>query len=561
MGAVLTLCAIIAFSSPVAAVDSAGPLPVDLILTGGRVITLAEPEPEPAPTALAIAGDRILTVGDEATVLALREPETLVVALSGAVVVPGLHDAHAHLYGLGKALAQVDLVGTRSAREAAERVAARAADLPKTAWLEGRGWDQNDWEVDEFPHRRLLDEVVGDRPVLLRRVDGHAAWASSAALRLAGVTAVTPEPSGGRIVKDPAGEPTGVLIDNAIDLVGAIIPAVDRETMRAMVKAAVDHCLQYGITGVHEAGVSQERIDLYRQMQQQGELHLRLYTMLDDDDTTLAAGFAAGPYVSPDGLLAVRAVKLYADGALGSRGALLLQDYSDDPGNRGLPVTSQERLLDVAKRAGRAGFQVCTHAIGDGANRLVLDIYEKVMADLQLDDARWRIEHAQILDAADITRFAQLGVIASMQPVHCTSDLDWADERLGTDRLAGAYAWQTLLAAGAHVCFGTDFPVEHVDPLAGLYAARTRTHADGTPAGGWYPDQRLDGRQALQLYTVGSAYAAFLEQEVGRIQPGLLADLTVLSGDPTSCPPRELLQMQVVMTVVGGKIRYDGRHR
>jgi predicted amidohydrolase YtcJ len=555
MSAILALCAFLGFSSTTLAEESSPP-PVDLLLHGGRVITLVDPEPTPAATALAISGDCILQVGDDATILALRQPTTRVINLAGAVVVPGFHDAHAHLYGLGKALAQVDLVGTLSAREAALRVAAKADAAPAAAWLTGRGWDQNDWEVAEFPHRRLLDEVVGDRPVYLRRVDGHAAWVSSAALRLARVTRTTADPEGGRIIRDTEGEPTGVLIDNAIDLVSAVIPLEDEETMRELIANAMTHCLRHGITAVQEAGVSGARVELYKQMHAQGELQLRLYAMLDDDEATLADGFAAGPYTTSDGMLTVRAVKLYADGALGSRGARLLADYSDEPGNQGLLVTSREHLLEVALRAGRAGFQVCTHAIGDGANRLVLDLYQELLASLQLDDARWRIEHAQILAPTDIPRFAELGVIASMQPVHCTSDMDWADERLGPDRLAGAYAWRSLLESGAHLCFGTDFPVEHVDPMAGLYAARTRTHADGTPTGGWFPDQCLAGRQALQLYTVGSAYAAFQERELGRLQPGMLADLTVLSGDPVHGPAEELQSLEVLMTVVGGKIRY-----
>ncbi len=559
MCAVMALCAFLGLSASADRSGMIGPPRADLIFHGGRVLTLTDPEPSPPPTAVAIAGDRIVCVGVDAVVLALRRADTVVIPLGGAVVTPGFHDAHAHLYGLGKALEQVDLIGTRSAQEVVARVAALAAALPHGAWVEGRGWDQNDWEVAEFPHKNLLDEAVGDRPVLLRRVDGHAAWTSSAALRLAGITAATPDPPGGRLIRDAAGEPTGVLVDNAYLLVSEHIPAADRQQMRARVKAAMEHCLRYGVTGVQEAGVPVERVQLYREMQRQGELQIRLYAMLDDDEQTLAAGFTEGPYLSPDGMLTVRAVKLYADGALGSRGARLLADYSDEPGNRGLLITPAEHLREVARRAGRAGFQVCTHAIGDGANRLVLDIYAELLRELDLTDARWRIEHAQILHPVDIPRFAELGVIASMQPVHCTSDMDWAGDRLGPARVEGAYAWRRLRDADVHLCFGTDFPVEHVDPLAGIYAARTRMHPDGTPSGGWQPDQCLTGREALQLYTAGSAYAAFREAELGRVAPGMLADLTVLSGDPTGSPCTDLLAIRVLLTVVGGKIRYDGR--
>jgi len=559
MYAVMVLCALLGFLVPAVRAGMVNPTRVDLILHGGRVLTLTDPEPSPPPTAVAIAGDRVVRVGDDTAVLALRDSGTVVIPLDGAVVTPGFHDAHAHLYGLGKALEQVDLTGTRSAREVVARVAMKAAILPPGAWVEGRGWDQNDWEAAEFPHRNLLDEAVGDRPVLLRRVDGHAAWASSAALRLAGITAVTPDPPGGRLIRDATGEPTGVLVDNAYLLVSEHVPVADRQQMLNRIKAAMEQCLRYGITGVQEAGVTAERVRLYKEMQQQGKLAIRLYVMLDDDEQTLAAGFTAGPYISPDGLLVVRAIKLYADGALGSRGALLLADYSDEPGNRGLLVTPVQHLREVARQAGRTGFQVCTHAIGDGANRLVLDIYAELLTELALTDARWRIEHAQVLHPADIPRFAELGVIASMQPVHCTSDMDWAGDRLGSARIEGAYAWRRLQDAGVRLCFGTDFPVEHVDPLAGIYAARTRTHPDGTPSGGWQPDQCLTGREALQLYTVGSAYAAFQEAELGRVAPGMLADLTVLSDDPTGSPCTDLLAIRVLLTVVGGKIRYDGR--
>jgi predicted amidohydrolase YtcJ len=479
--------------------------------------------------------------------------------LAGAVVIPGFCDAHAHLHGLGKSLAEIELSGTRSAQEVVARVQQAARAAPQTAWLQGRGWDQNDWPVQEFPHRSLLDTAVGDRPVILRRVDGHAAWVSSAALEQAGITAATGDPPGGRIIRAPDGEPTGVLIDNAVDLVQDVIPPVDQTEQQRRVELAIEHCLRHGITGVHDAGVSADQLDLYRKMAAEGKLALRLYCMLQDDPATLDRELPRGPYVSPDGLLIIRAVKLYADGALGSRGALLLSDYSDDPGNRGLQLTPTPHLVEVARRAGRSGFQVCTHAIGDAGNRLCMDVYEQVLRELALVDARWRIEHAQVLSPADVPRFGQLGVIASMQPVHCTSDMDWAGQRLGTKRTVGAYAWRMLLDAGARLCFGTDFPVEDVDPLAGLYAARTRMHADGTPAGGWHSQQCLDGRTALRLYTAGPAFASFREQELGSIGPGMYADLTVLSGDPTEVRPPELLRLRTLMTIVGGRVRYDGR--
>jgi len=526
----------------------------DLVLHGGRIITLDDDERGDA-TALVIRAGRIVDITDDTSALATVGGLTRVVDLAGAVVIPGLADSHCHLQGLGKALSQIDLNDTPSAAACVELVAEVAG--AGTGWIEGRGWDQNDWEDTTYPHRELLDTVTGDRPCLLRRVDGHAAWANSIALANAGIDRDTPDPDGGRILKDEAGEPTGILIDNGVDLVRVIIPAPDQDEVRRRVLLAQEHCLAHGLTAVHDAGVSWEDAQLYEQMTRTGELVLRYYGMLTDEPESLDPGLAAGPRSARDQLFTLRTVKLYADGALGSRGALLLADYTDQPDQRGLAVTPGYHLSDVCRRAGRAGFQVGTHAIGDAANRQVLDIYAEVCGELGLQDHRWRVEHAQILDPADIPRFGELGVIAAMQPVHCTSDMDWAGERLGEERLAGAYAWRSLLDAGAHVCSGTDFPVEKVSALAGLYASRTRTHPDGTPLGGWQPQEKLDGRTALELYTAGSAYAAFMEHELGRIKAGYRADLTVLDGDPVDGAAEDLLTMQVLMTVVDGRVVFE----
>jgi predicted amidohydrolase YtcJ len=539
--------------------------PADLVLKGGRIVTLDDTGPAGA-TAVALRGGLIVAVGSDAEAMALRGPQTGVIDLEGAVVVPGLVDSHMHLMGLGKALAEVDLVGAESADDCAARVAAHLASVPDdggAGWIQGRGWDQNDWFGRAWPERSTLDAVTAGRPCLLRRVDGHAAWANSEALRLAGVTAATPDPDGGQILRDAAGKPTGILVDNAVDLVRDVIPAPSLPQKAAWLERAVEHCVAHGLTAVHDAGVSWETAGVVRDMAVRrgpaGGLRLRWYGMVEDEPASLDSAFTAGPILDEHGLVTLRAVKLYADGALGSRGALLLEDYNDRPGHRGLAVTPEAHLEAVARRAADAGFQVGAHAIGDAANRLVLDIYERVFAELVPADRRWRVEHAQILDPADIPRFAELGVIAAMQPVHCTSDMDWADERLGADRLAGAYAWRSLLDAGAHVCGGTDAPVEAVDPLAGLYAARTRQHPDGTPIGGWQPHQKLDGVTALRLATTEGAYAAFAEHQRGMVRTGFQADLTVLDGDPTTCPAEDLLSMGVVMTVVDGRIAWSSR--
>ncbi|MCP4290697.1 MAG: amidohydrolase [bacterium] len=526
-----------------------------IILTGGTIIT--QNPAQPSASALALNGNRILKVGDDKSVIPFAGPDTRTIDLKGAVVVPGFSDSHCHLYGLGKALSEINLNGTATQAEVAERVAKAHSELPGTSWLQGRGWDQNDWPIQEYPTKNLLDPIVNDRPVLIRRVDGHAALANSKALELAGIDKSTPDPEGGQILRDEKGQPTGLLIDNGVDLVRRIIPAPSTAEIARRVKLAIEHCHRFGITGVHEAGVSWERVKYYSMLAGAGNLDLRIYGLLDDVPETLEAGFKHGPLHTPDQILTVRAIKLYADGALGSRGARLLEDYCDHPGHRGLFVTDAEHMRATAKAATEAGFQVGSHAIGDEANRLMLDIFQELNQTLHLEDPRWRIEHSQILSLADIPRFAELGVIAAMQPVHCTSDMDWADERLCTNRLAGAYAWKSLLKSGAHICFGTDFPVERVDPLAGLYAARTRTHPNGEPQGGWQAQEILDGATALELYTIGSAYAAFMEDHLGKIEEGFLADLTVLEGNPVTCDPRDLLTMKVKMTVVAGKIVYQ----
>jgi predicted amidohydrolase YtcJ len=535
---------------------AAGAQAPDLVLTRGRIVTPPELARDVPPSALAIRDGIILAVGSDTDITALQGPATVAIDLQGAAVLPGLVDSHAHLYGLGRSLAQIDLVGTGSAAEVVDIVREAASAFPTDAWIEGHGWDQNDWEVQEYPHRRLLDVIVSDRPVLLRRIDGHAAWANGEALRRAGITAATRDPDGGVIVRDGDGEPTGILVDNAVDLALEAIPETGPEEIRRRILLAIDHCLAHGLTGVHEAGITWNTADVYRGMDTRGELGLRVYAMYSDDPATLDRALAAGPQLAADGMLTIRAIKLYGDGALGSRGALLLDDYADQPGHRGLPVTAADHMRDVMQRAAHAGFQVCAHAIGDRANRLILDLYAEVLAEVKPVDHRWRVEHAQILDAGDIPRFADLGVVAAMQPVHCTSDMDWVPSRLGDDRLAGCYAWRSLLAAGARLCFGTDFPVEGVDPLAGIFAAVTRTHADGTPPGGWQPQETLDAATAVELYTAGSAWAGFQEHRLGRVQPGYLADLTVLDADPTVVAPTALLEIGVRLTIVAGKVAY-----
>lgn len=527
----------------------------DLILLGGHVMsTTGEPTTD---TAIAIRGNRIMAIGQDEEISRLVSRNTRIMQLGGAFISPGFNDSHAHLMGLGASLATVDLVGTPSPDAILALVQASHEDLPEGAWLRGRGWDQNDWAVQEYPTAQMLDAITSERPIVLRRIDGHASWVNSAALAAAGISRATPDPAGGEIVRDAEGIPTGILIDNAGLLVGDIIPVTSAAELERRLDLAINHCWANGVTGIHDAGIKWETAQLYERRAAAGDLNFRIYGMYADEAATLEKGFARGPFVSADSLLTIRAVKVYGDGAMGSRGALLLADYADRPGHRGLPVTSAADMKSLFSRAAAAGFQVCTHAIGDGGNQLVLDLYENELKNFADRDLRWRIEHAQILAPADIPRFAELGVIAAMQPTHCTSDMDWVGTRLGEERLAGAYAWRSLIDSGAKICFGTDFPVERVNPLHGLYSARTRKHHDGTPIEGWQVQEVLTGAEAHEFYTAGSAYAGFQEHELGQLRPGFLADIVVLDGDPANCRPEELLQMKVLHTVVAGTLVYS----
>jgi predicted amidohydrolase YtcJ len=473
------------------------------------------------------------------------------VVLDGTVI-PGLIDAHGHLLGLGFSLLQANLVGTRTKDAVLERLRDHAVDLPAGDWLIGRGWDQNDWPQQVFPSAADLDEAFPDRPVWLKRVDGHAGWANSAALRAAGIDAASADPEGGRILRDEAGAPTGVFVDGAMELIGKSIPQPDLALRRRALRLALETAAAAGLTGVHDAGVSREDLALYRELADDGALPLRVYAMADGDGPALAQLCREGLYAHPSGRLSMRAVKFYADGALGSRGAALNADYADDPGNRGLLIQPLAQLRQSIAHAAECGVQPAVHAIGDRANRGVLDAYAALSAE-QRQKLRPRIEHAQVVALDDILRFAELGVIASMQPTHATSDMPWAQARIGVERLRGAYAWRRFLDAGVRMALGSDFPVEQVDPMLGIYAAITRQDADGEPKGGWLPDQRMTLADALDGFTRGAAYAGFAEDQLGTLEAGHRADFVVLSMDPHSVRGRALLSIQVRSTWIDGR--------
>lgn len=527
----------------------------DLVVTNARIYTADANRP--TAQALAVRGGRVVFVGSERGALALAGPRTERLDLGGKTVLPGIVDAHAHLLGLGQALRTVDLRGTRSYEEIVARVAERARSVPAGTWIRGRSWDQNDWADQRFPTHHALSRALPNHPVYLTRVDGHAALVNAKALELAQVTAATRDPDGGRFIRDSAGNPTGVLVDAAQGVVGRAIPATSKTELREQALAAIAEANRWGLTGIHDAGVGPDGIDVYQDLAREGRYNLRNYVMIRANDSILDGFMRRGPQNGLfNGRLWIRAIKISADGALGSRGAALLEPYSDEPGNTGLITAAPERIRSVSVRALRAGFQVNVHAIGDRANRIVLDQYEAALREVPVADHRFRIEHAQILTYQDIPRFAQLDVIPSMQGSHQTSDMYWVPARLGWSRAQGSYAWRSLLNTGVVIPNGSDFPVEAVNPLISFKAFVTRQDAEGFPPGGWFPAQRTSREEALLSITLWPAYASFMEQETGSLTAGKHADFVVLDQDVMTVSPDDILKAQVVLTVLGGKVVY-----
>jgi predicted amidohydrolase YtcJ len=534
--------------------------PPDLVLHNARIYTVDSRNS--VAEAVAIAGERIVQVGKDREVLALKSASTRVLDMQGATIVPGFHDAHGHVVGLGASLQDVDLRGTTSYEEVVGRVRRRLASARSGEWIIGRSWDQNDWLEKAFPTHDLLSAATPNNPVYLTRVDGHAGLANLQAMATAGLTSSSTDPPGGRIMRTADGQPSGVLIDGAQALVTSKIPPVGRQQLEDQIQLADRELRRVGITMVDDAGADGVTVDAYRRLIEAGTIKTRLYVMLRGSLSELTPFFARGPVNDvANHRLAVRSVKIYADGALGSRGAAMLEPYADEPATTGLLVTPPDEVYEQALAAAKAGFQVGIHAIGDRANREAMDVFERVEREVPgARGLRMRIEHAQILDAAEIPRFAKLGVIASMQPTHATSDMPWAATRIGDARVEeGAYVWRKLLDAGAVIASGSDFPVEEANPLFGFYAAITRQDATGKPAGGWTPRQRMTRDEALATFTRQAAYASHAETLLGSIESGRLADLVVLSRDIMRVQPREILTTTVQMTIVGGEIVYQRR--
>lgn len=528
----------------------------DLVVHNATIYTMTQAQPR--AEAMAVQGDRILMVGATEQVQQAY-PDADRLDAGGRAIVPGLIDAHGHLMGLAETFLQADLVGAASVDDAVSRLQAFAEDLPDGAWLEGRGWDQNEWPSNAFPTRQDLDEAFPDRPVYLVRVDGHAAWVNTAALEAVGLDAVAAmdDPEGGAIRRDASGQPTGILIDAAMGIISPEIPAPTDAQLDDALAQALATTARLGLTGVHDAGASRADIERFQRFIDADRFPLRLYTMVGGRGDTFDYYCENGLLHDYKGRLSVRSVKFYMDGALGSRGAALLHAYHDDPGNRGLLMRSPDGFADDVQAALQCGYQVNTHAIGDRGNRVVLDAYATAQAEAGAGPGRHRIEHAQVLARTDMDRLADLNIIASMQPKHATSDMGWAADRLGDDRVDGAYAWQSLHERGVPLAFGSDFPVEPVDPIQGIHAAVTRQDADNEPTGGWQPVQRMARLQALRGFTQGAAYAAFQEDDRGQLAPGYYADFVILSDDIMQVPASEMLDAEVVATYLGGVPVYE----
>ena len=574
-GRTLLLAWALCFGPATAAVPAP---PADLLLVNGRVYTLSWDEPgrdgtpaanaprsaagfHPDAEAVALLGERIVFVGSTRAAQAYRGPRTRVVDLGGATVLPGLVDSHTHVAELGEAASRVDLADVTTEREAVARVAARAARVPKGEWILGRGWDEGAW-ANHYPGLKLLSEKVPDHPVFLASRHGFAGWGNRLAFARAGITRDTRAPEGGEIVRDPDGEPTGILLNRAVPLLASAVPPPTEEQFKEHVRAALQIMANDGYVAVHEAGAESRHMKAFEALEAEGKLPVRVYAMLSARDQALCARWLArGPDRDNGRRLVTRSVKAYYDGALGSRGARLLEDYSDRPGHRGVSGDQYGFDQKLVAEMMKAGFQAAVHAIGDAGNRETLVFLESaIAAQPAARELRNRIEHAQVVHPDDVPRFARLGVIASMEPPHCVEDKTWAEDRLGSVRVKGAYAWRTLRQAGARLALNSDLTGSDHNIFYGLHAAITRRDKKLEPAGGWHPEERLTPEEAVRGYTTWNAYAAFWEKESGVLAAGRWADITVMDIDPLvvgATDPGKLLAGRIVATIVGGRLAYE----
>lgn len=543
----------------------------DFVINNGNIYTVDKGNPK--AEAVAIINDSIAFVGTNRQVESWIGDHTQVLDLQGKTMTPGWIEGHAHFMGIGENKMNLDLLQVKSYEEMVQMVAEAAQKVRPGVWITGRGWHQDKWDslpdmVAGFPIHEALSKATPNNPVFLSHASGHAALANAKAMEVAGVTNISKEGptietvEGGEIIKDALGNLTGIFNENAMSIIRQHIPVRTPENNLRAVQMAMEECLVHGITSLHDAGATSDIIGMYKKLAEDGKLKTRLYVMISGQDTVLLESYYEnGPEVGlGNGFLTIRSIKLYADGALGSRGAWLLQEYSDMPGEYGHIIMPMQQIYEVSVKALRSGLQVCSHAIGDRANREVLDQYEKAFQQVpdSADDTRFRIEHAQHLSAQDVPRFAQLGVIPAMQAIHMSSDRPWAIDRLGKERIEeGAYVWKKLLNSGAIVVNGSDAPVEPVNPIASFYAAVTRKTLKGEPEGGYEPAQQMTREEALESYTWSAAYAAFEEDIKGSVEPGKLADFTVFSQDLMTVPENKILDTKVEFTIVGGKVLYE----
>jgi predicted amidohydrolase YtcJ len=527
----------------------------DMILINANIYTLDNSMYK--PDAIIVRENKIFDLGKSEEILSKYKSDKII-DLKGKTVLPGLIDAHAHMFGLGQMLNSLVLVGLNSAGQIVDKVKEKASTITTGEWIYGRGWDQTLWLDKSFPTKDVLDKIAPNNPVILGRIDGHAIWVNQKAIKLANVSRSTKDPEGGKIVRDKDGNPTGVFIDQAVDLIKIAVPLPSDTEVEKCILLSARECIKYGLTEVHDMGLNEQFIRVYKKLVDENKLPLRIYGAIDAPSDTWNEFSSKGPLIGyGNGKLTIRAMKLYADGALGSRGAALLESYSDDPGNRGLTMRGEDEMENLTKQAIEKGFQVCIHAIGDRGNHIVLNVFEKISKDKIISDSRFRIEHAQVVSLDDLPRFKSLSIIPSMQPIHATSDMDWAEVRLGPNRIKGAYAWKSLLNSGSIIPAGSDFPNDIMQPLWGFYAAITRKDKDGKPEDGWYPEQCMTREEALKSYTKWAAYTAFEERLKGTITIGKLADLTILSNDIMTISPNEILTTNVEMTIVDGKVVYS----
>jgi hypothetical protein len=496
---------------------------------------------------------RLLAVGTNAEVAA-KAPQAKHVDMAGRTVLPGLIDAHGHVFGLGEMLTQLDLSATTSLPQALAAIHDYARANGQAKWVRGRGWNQENWKLGRFPTAQELDGAVADRPVWLERVDGHAGWANGRALALAGITDQTPDPVGGKIVRDAAGHATGVLVDAAQGMIQKVLPQPTEQEARTMLDRALATMASVGLTSVHDAGIGIGQDRLYRDYADHGKLTARIYAMIGGTGADFDQLSKNGPLNGyGHDMYALRAVKLYADGALGSRGAALLAPYTDDPHSRGLLFHSNGEIDAMIAKAMKKGYQVNVHAIGDAGNRQILDTFAKEIPANHAQALRHRIEHAQVVTLTDIPRFKSIGIIPSMQPTHATSDKNMAEQRIGPERIKGAYAWRTFLAQGSRIACGSDFPVEAPNPFFGIHAAVTRQDAAGNPIAGWYPEQEMSLKEAFRCFTLDAAYAGHQEKTLGSLEVGKYADFIVIDRDMFKISPYDIHKIGVLETWVGGR--------